>query len=102
MPAATWPMTYSSSRRKHSHRCQCCRKVITEGELVLMAKVVGKATRCLHTACADRPYPTATSQLKWRDALEGWGMEYLASCGWKAAKAFIATAPIFRPSTPTK
>lgn len=98
MPAATWPMIYWSSRRKHNHRCQCCRKIIAEGDEVLMAKVVGKASRCVHVACASRPYPTQDSPLTWRDALEGWGMEYLAACGWPEAKDFIETAPIFKPA----
>lgn len=97
MPPPLWPAVYSSIRRKHSHRCQCCRKIIAEGEAVLMARVVGKATRCMHEACAAKPF--GGSSLTGRDFLEGWGMEYLAACGFPEAKAFIETAPIFQPRT---
>lgn len=87
-------MTYSSSRRKHSHRCQCCRKIIQEGDTVIMAKVVGKATRCMHEACAAKPF--AASRFTGREFLEAWGMEYLAACGWEAAKAFMSESPIYQ------
>lgn len=96
MPAAIWPMTYSASRRKHSHRCQCCRKIIAEGEAVLMARVVGKATRCMHEDCAAKPFGGST--LTGRDFLEGWGMEYLAGCGWPQARAWLDAAPINKPA----
>lgn len=46
---------YRNDRRKHRHRCQCCSKVVTVGERVLMYRVSIKATRVLHTECADRP-----------------------------------------------
>lgn len=94
IPDAYWSMTYSSSRRKSSHRCWSCRKVIKEGEAVVMARVVGKATRCMHESCAAKPY--AASDFSGRDFLEAWGMEYLANVGYLDAKAFIDTAPIFR------
>lgn len=65
---------------------------------MLMARVVGKATRCMHEDCASKPYGGTAHP--GRDYLEAWGMEYLAACGWKAAKAFLETSPMFRP-TPT-
>jgi hypothetical protein len=46
--------TYAHDRRAHQHRCQCCSKVINAGEQVVMW-AVHKATRALHTACAERP-----------------------------------------------
>ncbi|TCL70610.1 hypothetical protein [Rhizobium sp. BK251] len=94
MPKPFWSMTYASDRRKHSHRCQCCRKIIAEGDAVIMARVVGKATRCIHESCAKKPY--GGSKFSWRDALEAWGMEYLANCGFQKAKDFVETAPIWR------
>jgi hypothetical protein len=94
MLEATWEMDYSASRRQHHHRCCSCRKIIKDGERVFMARVVGKATRCMHDSCAKSPYgfPGYTG----RDFLEAWGMEYLAACGWQKAKQFLATAPICR------
>jgi hypothetical protein len=93
-------MTYSSSRRKHSHRCWSCNKVVKEGETVLMARVTGKATRCMHENCAAKPY--GGSDFTGRDFLEAWGMEYLANVGYEAAKLFMSSAPICRPAASTK
>lgn len=90
-PDAFWSMTYSASRRKHHHRCACCKRIIRDGETVLMARVVGKATRVLHEECAAKPYGNGHT---FRDGLEAWGMHYLAECGWSSAKQFIQTAPI--------
>lgn len=96
MPSPIWSMNYSSSRRKSSHRCWCCNKVIKEGEAVLMARVTGKATRCMHEACSEKPY--GASAFSGRDYLEAWGMEYLANIGFTAAKTFMSSAPICRPA----
>jgi hypothetical protein len=46
--------TYAHDRRKHRHRCQCCRRIINAGEAVVMYAVSG-ATRALHLSCAERP-----------------------------------------------
>lgn len=91
MPAPYWPMTYSSSRRKHSHRCWSCNKVVKEGEEVLMARVSGKATRCMHEECASKPFSDGFTG---RDFLEAWAMEYLSAIGYPEAVSFMNSAPI--------
>lgn len=100
MPEPVWAMTYSSSRRKHSHKCWSCNKVLKEGEAVVMARVLGKATRCMHETCAAKPY--GASSFKGRDFLEAWGMEYLANVGYPAAKSFLSSAAICRPADSTR
>lgn len=45
---------YQHDRRKHRHRCQCCNKIVAEGERVIMYPVSHKATRVLHVSCADK------------------------------------------------
>jgi hypothetical protein len=96
MPDAYWTVTYSSSRRKHNHRCCSCRKIIQDGETVLMARVIGKATKCMHDSCAKSPY--GSPGYVGSDFLEAWGMEYLAACGWSQAKSFLNSAPICKPT----
>jgi hypothetical protein len=91
MPAPYWQMTYSSSRRRHSHRCWGCNKTVKEGESVLMARVGGKATRCMHEECAAKPYADGFTG---RDFLEAWGMEHLSAIGYQEAASFMETAPI--------
>jgi hypothetical protein len=47
-------IAYSHSRRKHAHRCQCCSKIVQDGQQVLMYSC-GNVTRVLHLSCADKP-----------------------------------------------
>lgn len=47
-------VTYANDRRKHKHRCQCCRKIVSIGEQVLLYRITG-GSRVLHVLCADRP-----------------------------------------------
>ncbi len=91
MPVPYWQTTYSSSRRKHSHRCRGCNKVISEGETVLMARVSGKATRCMHEECASKPLADGFTG---RDFLEAWAMEHLSRIGYPEAVSFMEAAPI--------
>lgn len=91
MPPAYWAMTYSASRRAHHHRCRCCRKILGEGEAVLMARTAARKTQCLHETCADRVGPDGYSE---RDYLEAHGMAHLAACGYAEAKQFLARAAI--------
>jgi hypothetical protein len=94
MPEPVWAMTYASSQRKHRHRCWSCNKVVKEGEAVLMARVASATTRCMHEACAARPY--GGTSYDGRDFLEAWGMQYLAGVGHQAARSFLASSPICR------
>lgn len=94
MPDAVWAMTYSSSRRKHSHRCMCGR-VIADGSPVLMARVMGNKTRAIHAACAA----TATfGGFTYGEHLEAQGYARLAAAGFPAAQRWMETAPINRPA----
>jgi hypothetical protein len=45
---------YAHDRREHRHRCQCCHRIITAGEAVLMWRVSSKVSRALHLTCADK------------------------------------------------
>lgn len=92
MPAAVWPMTYARSRRKHSHRCQGCRRIIQVGERVIMARVSGKTTRCAHKACAE--LRTAGGTCTVEELMEAQGMTYLARVGWRQAQRWIETSPL--------
>lgn len=47
--------SYAHDRRNHRHRCQCCNKIVNQGETVLMYKISAKVSRVLHIACADKP-----------------------------------------------
>lgn len=56
-PDLIWEMTYSSSRRAHSHRCFCCRKIIVEGDRVHMWRPANKVTRAMHIECGAVAFP---------------------------------------------
>ena len=47
-------MTYAHDRRKHRHKCQCCGKILREGERVLMYRFGATKTRAVHLAEAER------------------------------------------------
>lgn len=104
-PSPTWETTYASNRRKHSHRCRCCDRIIAEGERVLMVRLRGyrgNKTWAIHLdprprqpgarngypalraaiGCADQPF-SDHGTWKWRDAFACWGTEHLRKCGWK-------------------
>lgn len=56
-----WECDYGHDRRKHRHRCQCCRKIVKEGEAVTMYRFGDKKTRVLHIECADiKPLPESS------------------------------------------
>ena len=48
----TYETIYANDRRKHRHRCQCCRRIINVGEPVVMWRL-RKVTRALHIECQD-------------------------------------------------
>src|SRR5262245_61215877 len=83
-PSPSWESSYRSDRRKHSHRCRCCNRIIKDGERVLMIRLRGfrgNKTWALHiVACADQPH---TNGWTWRDAFECWGTEHLRRCGYR-------------------
>lgn len=53
---------YAHDRRNHRHRCQCCNKIINEGENVVMWRISAKISRALHQNCADKPSFDGISQ----------------------------------------
>jgi hypothetical protein len=93
MPAPVWETTYSASRRKHHHRCRHCNCIVKDGERVLMARVRSRRTKVLHTECADA---ASFDGLTARELLTAHGMEYLAGCGYTAARSYLDTSPLFR------
>lgn len=46
---------YANDRRAHRHRCQCCNRIVTAGEPVVMWKTDHKTSRVLHADCAEKP-----------------------------------------------
>jgi hypothetical protein len=84
-PSPTWETTYASNRRKHSHRCRCCDRIIAEGERVLMVRLRGfrgNKTWAIHIdPCSGRLH-SPDSGWTWRDAFTCWGTEHLRQCGW--------------------
>ena len=47
-----WKMVYSDSRRKHSHRCRVCNKVLSSGEECFMSRI-GNKTKAIHADCGS-------------------------------------------------
>lgn len=81
-PDATFELEYKHDRRAHRHRCRCCRRILTEGERVLMARV-GRSGRtwAIHIdPCASVPF---VGGFVWRDAMEAWGQDRLRRQGFK-------------------
>lgn len=94
MPSPTWEATYAADRRKHRHRCRVCCRIIQPGERVLMARVCGGKTKAIHAdPCAAARTPEGITE---SDLLTAHGMEYLARCGYKEARAFLDSSPMFR------
>lgn len=80
-PNPIWEMDYASDRRKHRHRCICCKKIMQPGERVLMCRVRSKKSYVAHIGCASKRHvpesPNTTA-----DVMRDWGLDYLKSCGW--------------------
>lgn len=80
-PEPVWETDYKSGRRKHSHRCFCCRKVIKPGERVLMCIYPGPKTRACHIDHADKPYADQDG-ISVRDVMRHWGLDALKLKGF--------------------
>lgn len=64
-PERVWVAPYANDRRKHSHRCVACSRIIKAGEPVIMGRPRNETrTKAVHVACADRPAlpPSAIEQ----------------------------------------
>ena len=48
-----WETSYSHDRRAHRHKCQCCGKIVNQGEQVVMY-CLGTKTRVIHVVEADK------------------------------------------------
>lgn len=48
-----WEMTYAHDRREHRHKCQCCGKIVQDGEDVVMYRFGSTRTRVIHLREAD-------------------------------------------------
>lgn len=70
---AVWESEYKHDRRKHRHRCRCCRRIIEAGESVVMWKHYDyrqKHAYAVHAACAETRHSEAYT---WREVIEVWG-----------------------------
>lgn len=72
--------TYAHDRRANRHRCQCCRKIINEGEKVLMWRISAKVSRALHIECAEKPSFDGLTQ---KQLAQLHVDEYAKACGYK-------------------
>jgi hypothetical protein len=95
-PSPTWELNYASDRRKHSHRCRCCDRIIQAGERVLMIRLRGfrgKKTWALHVVpCADVLH-SREGGWTWRDAFEAWGTDHLIRTAWPNLPAHPMSQP---------
>ena len=96
LPSPYWLANYSAARRSHHHRCVACNRIVKDGEPVFMARVTGGGHKALHEGCAARRFG-GFDGVTHLNALEAWGYEYLANCGWAQAKAWVETSPFFKP-----
>lgn len=53
-PPKPWEAVYAADRRKHRHRCRCCRRIIEPGDNVLMWRETARVSRAVHLDCADK------------------------------------------------
>lgn len=72
-PEPFWETDYQHDRRKHSHRCRICNRIINSGERVFMCRVA-KGTFAAHVE-------HDTQEL--RDKLTAWGLQGLKRQGWR-------------------
>lgn len=75
---ALFPIMYKSDRRKHSHRCRACWKIVEDGEKVFMLRVNRKTT-VLHEACQNCGH---TENNTWLDAFTCWAIQHLIALGF--------------------
>ena len=65
-----WEALYARPRRKHAHRCKCCRKILQEGNPALWYRY-GRGTYVVHAECADQ-IAEPTSGFTWRQLFGAW------------------------------
>lgn len=80
-PEPVWETEYKSDRRKHNHRCFCCKKIIQPGERVLMCLFEGRRTRACHASHADNIY-AQPYKMTVRNVMRHWGLGALKRKGW--------------------
>lgn len=64
-PLPFWETEYKADRRKHCHRCRCCKRIIKPGERVVMARVSSKATYAMHAECAPEGSQPRSNMKEW-------------------------------------
>lgn len=79
-PNPAFEIDYRHDRRAHRHRCRCCRRVINDGERVVMTRLKGKSWAIHVSPCADLQY--GSSAFVWRDAMIAWGNAHLRKLGY--------------------
>jgi len=92
-PDQSWRMTYSADRRKHSHRCVACSRIVGEGQEVIMLRQ-DRGSKVVHVD------PCSTNQhspdVTYGEAFRLWGIERNARLGFRDAKAVVDTHRFFR------
>lgn len=81
-PDPVWECEYKITRRKHRHRCFCCRRILEPGEKVLMGWVTGGSRAC-HIEHADNLYAPEQGSETVREIMTIWGLRALKNRGWK-------------------
>jgi hypothetical protein len=86
-------MTYSASRRKHSHRCTVCRKIVADGAEVIMLRE-DKGSKVVHVEpCSARQHSPGVDHA---EAFRLWGVDRNARLGFRDAQAERDAHPFFR------
>ena len=92
-PDQSWRMTYSADRRKHSHRCVQCHRIVRSGQEVIMVRR-NRGTYVVHVEpCSNLEH---TNGFTYAEAFHFWGVERNAALGFREAKAVVDSHPFFR------
>ena len=68
-------ISYAHDRRKHRHRCRCCRRIVEAGEAVIMIKKKDRRTWVIHEACGDTRHSETYS---WREVMAVWAGQHVS------------------------
>lgn len=89
--SVVWLQVYAVDRRLHRHRCRVCRRIVTVGERVHMARVEQHKTWVMHELCAATTTPEGVTHLA---LLECNGYQFLARLGRSDAREWLDASPL--------
>lgn len=90
-PDPTWECDYAHNRRKHRHRCVCCKRIIDAGERVLMCRK-RRGSIAVHIDCADNYHAHEDRGPTTRKVMHVWGLEALKMTGWNVSESEMQQA----------